>query len=304
MPENNLPKRTLTKILLATDLSSRGDRALDRAAQLAAQWGAQLHIVHAIDRRTVTFSEAADILPSWRRSPDPAVAIRNQIRRDLREEVNQLKIHVEEGDPYQVILKIAAKEGCELIIVGLARDDFFGRMLLGSTVENLVRKSPISVLVVKSRPRGPYQHVLVGTDFTEESRYGLEVAASSFPACQFTVMHAFEMPYKAFLTDTPLSRDFAAVERKAIEDFVKDSSLSDETRRRIRLLTEHGPADLMLCRFVEEKDADLTVIGAYGRGFLFHLLVGGNTPRIVDSVPGDILLVRAHHADATPPPAE
>src|SRR5690606_22346732 len=85
----------------------------------------------------------------------------------------------------------------------------------GSMIENLVRKSPASVLVVKSRPNGPYGHVLVGTDFTEESRYGLEVAAGYFPDCRFTVMHGFEMPYKSFLSDTPLSRDFAAMERKA-----------------------------------------------------------------------------------------
>jgi len=297
MQDNHLSKFPPTKILLATDLSSRGDRALDRAAQLARQWGAQLHIVHAIDRRTASLSEAADPLPSWRRSPDPALAIQQQIRRDLREKVDHLRIHVEEGEPAQVILDMVERQGCDLVVVGLARDDYFGRILLGSTVEHLVRKSPVSVLVVKSRPNGPYQHALVGIDFTEESRYGLEVAAGAFPACQFTVMHAFEMPYKAFLSDTPLSREFAEVERTTIAEFVKNAALDDRVRSRIQMLTEHGPADLMLCRYVEEKHADLTVIGAYGRGFLFHLLVGGNTPRIVDTVPSDILLVRAHHTE-------
>src|SRR5699024_5808434 len=35
-------------VLLATDLSSHCDRALDRAAQLARQWHATLHVVHAL----------------------------------------------------------------------------------------------------------------------------------------------------------------------------------------------------------------------------------------------------------------
>ena len=304
MPEHNLPKSPPKKILLATDLSARCDRALDRAAQLARQWGAQLLIVHAIDRKTASLSEAAYPLPSWRRSPDPALAIQERIRRDLRDEVDQLKIHVEEGDPAQVILDTVDREGCDLVIVGLAREELFGRMLLGSTVGYLVRKSPVSVLVVKVRPSGAYRHALVGTDFTEESRYGLEVAASSFPNCQFTVMHAFEMPYKAFLSDTALSRGFAAMERDTIEEFVRDAALGDQVRARIRTLVEHGPPDLMLCRYVEEQHADLTVIGAYGRGFLFHLLVRGYTPRIMDSTPSDILLVRAHRAEASTCPAE
>ena len=308
MPEHNLPTSSPKKILLSTDLSARGDRALDRAAQLARQWGAQLLIVHAIDRATANLSEAAypipSHIPSWRRSPDPARAIQERIRRDLREEVDQLKIHVEEGDPAQVILNAVDREGCDLVIVGLARDELFGKMLIGNTVEQLARKSPVSVLVVKARPSGAYRHVLVGTDFTEESRYGLEVATRSFPNCQFTVMHGFEMPYKSFLSDTALSRDFAAMERDTIEEFVKDAALEDQVRARIRTLVEHGPPDLMLRRYVEEQHADLTVIGAYGRGFLFHLLVGGYTPRIMYFTPGDILLVRAHRAEASTCPAE
>ncbi len=304
MFEPNIPKSPPKRILLATDLSARGDRALDRAAQLARQWGSQLLIVHAIDSKTASLAEMAYPLPSWRRTPDPALAIRERIRLDLREEVDQLKIHVEEGDPAQVILNAVDREGCDLVIVGLARNELYGRMLLGSTVEQLVRKLPVSLLVVKARPTGAYEHALVGTDFTEESRYGLEVAACSFPNCRFTVMHAFEMPYKAFGSDTALSRSFAAMERDSMEEFVKDASLADQVRTRIRTLVEHGPPDLMLSRYVEDQHADLTVIGAYGRGFLFHLLVGGYTPRIMDFTPSDILLVRAHRPeDSTYPVA-
>jgi nucleotide-binding universal stress UspA family protein len=266
---------------------------LDRAAQLARQWDAELLVVHAIDRKVEGHADLADPLPSWRQSPSRELNIQKQIRRDLREEVTRLKIHIEEGDPAQIILDTAAREGCELIVLGMARDELFGRMLLGSTVEHLVRKSPVSVLVVKARPNGSYQHVLVGTDFTEESRCGLEVAASSFPSARLTLMHSFEMPYQALLSDSTLGHQFAAMERATIAEFVREATLPEQVRARMQTTIEHGPPDLMLRRFVEEQHADLTVIGAYGRGFLFHLLVGGNTPRIVDSMPGDVLLVRA-----------
>lgn len=298
MLAHHSPKFPPTKILLATDLSARGDRALDRAAQLARQWKAELIIVHALGGNTTSLSEAAYPLPSWRRASDPSTAIKERIRRDLREEVDQLKIHIEQGEPAQVILDTAQREYCDLIIVGLSQNGLVGQMFLGRTVEHLVRKSPVSVLVVKSRPCGAYRHVLVGTDFTEESRHGLEVAAGAFPDCEFTVMHGFELQYKAFLSDSTLSRDFAAMEKRSIEEFVRDAEIGDRVRSRTRTLIEHGPPDLMLCRYVEEQHADLTVIGAYGRGFLFHLLVGGYTPRIVDSVPSDVLLVRAHRAEA------
>lgn len=289
---NSLPHPP-TRILLATDLSARGDRALDRSAQLARQWGAELVIVHALDRRMEVLPDLAYPVPSWRRSPHPELTIQKQIRRDLREEVEYLKIQIEEGDPARVILDTAAREGCEMVVVGMAHDDITGRMPLGSTVEHLVRKSPLSVLVVKNRPNGPYRNILVGTDFTEESRYGLEIAAGSFPESRFALMHAFEMPYRALLSDTTLSQEFAAMERATIAEFLRDSALPAQVRDGIKTMIEHGPPGLMLRRYVEEQHADLTVIGAYGRGFLFHLLMGGNTPRIVDAVPSDVLLVRA-----------
>ena len=56
---------------------------------------------------------------------------------------------------------------------------------------------------------------------------------------------------------------------------------------------EEGPPSVMLGAYVMERKADLTVIGAFERGMLFHLTVRGNGPRIVDEVPGDVLVVRA-----------
>lgn len=291
-----MPKHPPTRILLGTDLSPSGDRALDRAAQLTRQWGVQLVIVHAIERGTSRYSEV-EFVPSWRKSADPTMAIQNRIRRDLREAVDYLKIVIKEGSPAEAIMETAADEGCDLIILGASRGDSSGVTFFGNTAEYLIRKSPVSVLVVKTRPNGEYRNVLVGTDFTDESRHGLEVAAASFPDSRLTVMHAFEMPYRAFLSDTTLGHDFAAMERTSIQQFVAESDLPPQARPKVSTLIEHGPPSLMMRRFVEEQNADLTVIGAYGRGFLFHLLGGGNTPHIVDAVSSDVLLVRAHRPE-------
>lgn len=294
MIDQNWPRSPPRKILLATDLSSRGDRALDRAAQLARQWSAQLVIVHAIEQAPgrPVWSEFEDA-PSWRRPPDARAAIERQIRRDLREEVEDLQIHIEEGDPVRVILDAIDREECDLVVMGTARDELFGRMLLGDTVEHLVRRSPVSVLVVKARPSGPYRHILVGADFTDESRHGLSVAVDLFPDASFILMHAFEMPYRALMADSQLSHDFAAMERSTIATFLEETALPEEVRARIHPLIEHGPPEVMIRKYVVEQAADLTVIGAFGRGVMFHLFIGGTARRIVDATPSDVLVVRA-----------
>lgn len=294
MPDPSGPSQPPKKILLATDLSARSDRALDRAAQLARQWSASLAAVHALENH-VDAARAPDYedLPSWRRPPDPAPAVERQIRRDIRDPVDDLRIIVREGEPGAVILDTAEREGCDLIVVGATRDRGLGRVNLGRTVEQLIRRAPTSVLVVKTRPSGPYSHVLVGTDFTEEARYGLATAARLFPQAAFAVMHAFDMPYRSLWKSTQLSQDFSAMEHAEIRSFVDETDMDEEVRARILTLIEHGPPERMIHTYVVERNADLTVIGALGRGMLFHLLVGGHAPKIVDETPSDILVVRA-----------
>lgn len=293
MTDQHPPMTPPRKILLATDLSPRGDRALDRAAQLAKQWNAPLVILHVVESAPATSPWRELDAPSWRRRPDARAALEQQIRRDLREDVDNLTILIEEGAAVDVILQVIEREACDLVVLGSSRDELLDRMLLGNTIEHLVRRSPVSVLVVKTRPRGPYKHLLVGTDFTEESRRGLEVATTLFPEAVFILMHAFELPYRSLLLDNQLSHDFAAMEKATIDAFLNDSEIAPDIQARVHTKIEHGPPEAMLRGYVEEQDADLTVIGAFGRGLLFHVLVGGAARRIVDTVPSDILVVRA-----------
>lgn len=283
---------TRPRILLATDLTSRSDRALDRAVLLTRQWNGELLILHALqpDAMSVMGPRSQDA-PSWQRPADPARAAEARIRRDLKGDGIDLRVMVEDGAPAKAILDVAERERCHLIVLGTARDDTFGRMLPGSTDDDLVRRSPVSVLVVNSRPNGPYRHVLVGTDFTEESRHGLLIALKAFPDAKFTLMHAVEQPYR--LRAPELAREFHAMGVAAMTSFLDETDLSQQARSHIQSIVEHGPPELMFRHYAEERGVDLTVIGAFGRGLMFHLLIGGNAPRIVDATPGDVLVVRA-----------
>ena len=291
MPEVNWPTIPPKRILLATDLSGRGDRALDRATQLASQWDAELIIVHALEGDSLELPEYQG-LPSWRRPPAGPSIVERQIREDVRGPCPRLRVLVEEGPAGQVILDAVEREQADLIVLGLGRSRPLGSGI-GRTIDELFRRSPASVLVVKKRPNGPYHHLLVGTDFTPEARHGLEVAGRLFPDAAMAVMHAYEMPYRGAMLDTQLGRDFGELETSTLRAFLNESTLPREQRDRVFPLVEHGPPEVMLSAYVVERGADLTVIGAYERSKLFHVVVVGKGPRIVEAVPSDILVVRA-----------
>jgi nucleotide-binding universal stress UspA family protein len=297
--EKNWPNAPPERILLATDLSGRGDRALDRAIQLSNQWGAELLIVHALEGDSLTSPEHHG-LPSWRRPPNSVALVEAQIRDDVGGDCPRLRIHVEEGPAIRVIVDAIEREKCDLVVVGLGRYRSLGWPPLGKTIDELFRRSPVSVLVVKKRPRGAYGHMLVGTDFTPEARFGLETAAACFPDAYIAVMNAFEMPYRTLLMDNQLGRDFGEMERSTLRAFTDEAQLPDGVRDRLTTLVEHGPPELMLSNYVMEQGADLTVIGAFERSRIFHTMIVGKGPRILEAMPSDVLVVRAQRdAEAT-----
>jgi nucleotide-binding universal stress UspA family protein len=283
-------------ILLATDLRSHGDRAFDRAVQLAQAWRVPLHVVHVLPRGSDDSWPATADQPSWRHGAAAAARVERQIRRDLRGEVADLGIHVAEGEPDQVIPEVATREGCDLIVLGASENAGAGS--LGPVTEQLLRKSPASLLVVRDRPRGDYTHVLVGTDFTAESRHGLTTAAAWFPGARLVLMHVLDIPYRSLWLDAGHGDELARLELATMRAFLDDTPLAPDVRERVLPRVEHGHPEIVLRDYAIGQEVDLVVISAFRRGLAFHLLVGGTSRRIVPAMPCDVLLVRAARENA------
>lgn len=292
-----MPKPTWTQgqpkvILFATDLSSRCDRALDRSAQLAKQWGARLVVLHVLDPHEEFLRRSRrDDLPSWRRPPDRAAVVAAQIRRDLLEDLPNVEVRVEDGDPAAKIDEAAREVGAGLIVTGVARDETLGRYFLGSTVDQLVRHTAVPVLVVKRRVR-PYGEVLAATDFSDSSRHALDAARQFFPDAPLTLMHAFETPFAGFLEKGTFSEQYRAMEAAACDDFLSKAGLTPAQRQEMQVLIEHGSPEAMIRSYMKDKGVDLVVLGTHGRSAVFEALIGSTAKRILEYAPGDVLLIR------------
>jgi len=284
------------KIMLATDLSCRCDRALDRAVQLALGWDAMLVIAHVVETSEIVDDMAPRDLPSWQRDIYPLERVHLQIRRELGVDSEKLEVRVEEGKPAPRLLDMAKREGCELIVTGVARDEPFGRMLLGTTVNQLVRRSSAPVLVVKDRVARPYRQIVVATDFSESSRYALVTAAGYFANADFTLFHSYDLPFAGFLDKRGIRGQLRLLEKECGDEFLSASPLDEGLRRRIGILIEHGVPERLITNYVREQDADLTVIGSHGRSAVFDVLIGSMTRHLLETLPGDILVVIDPHA--------
>lgn len=290
MTNETSPKR----IALATDLSHRCDRALDRALLLARAWHAELTVVHAL----TSYADAAsfgrpDDERSWRRPGDEKRAARDRIFRDLVNEQPDIDItvHVETGSPDEVTLSASRNIGADLIVTGVARDSLFSRLLLGNTVERLMRKSAVPILIVRDRAFEPYQSMVVATDFSASSRVALESAARFFPDAGITLFNAYEIPFAGYLNNNEIEKEFAGYGNNAADKFMAEADIPDAGRQRIVRIIEKGVPETLLRDYAENSRRHLTVVGTHGGGIVYDTVIGSTARKIIDAVPGDVLLV-------------
>jgi nucleotide-binding universal stress UspA family protein len=280
-----LPKR----LLLATDLSARCDRALDRATQLADLWGAELIVVHALEAPV-----EGDIAPSWHRQTDSQVSAEDRARKEIHMISPRARVVVETGEPGEVALRVAEAQSCDLIVLGIARDELLGRVFLGSTVDCVLQRAKVPVLVVRNRARQPYRSIVVATDFSQPSRHALEAAAFLFSTATTKLFHAYKPPMSGLVSDpSSYRREFRESVAKEAEEFLATSKVSKSAGEQPEIMLEYGDPHRLLHEYAQEKSVDLVVAGTHGRSALMDVLIGSVAKKLVTTLPCDTLLVRS-----------
>jgi len=137
-------------ILVPVDGSDCSFAALERAEDLAATYGATLHVVSVADVRTTFGDSPTDFDPGQvvdfarkraQMAVDDAV---DRVGGDL-----EVREEVVAGIPAEDIVEYANAEGIDMIVMGTHGRSGLNRVLLGSVTERVVRTSPVPVLTVR-----------------------------------------------------------------------------------------------------------------------------------------------------------
>ena len=276
------------RIVLATDLSARSDRALDRAMMLARSDSAEFTVVHVLEP-----TPNNRFYPRTRPLSDLAAAVRGQLIHDLGPCASKSTVRIEEGDPAESIERVARERSATLAVVGVARLERLGRFVLGNTVERLVRGLDVPLLIVTDRPRGPYARIAVAVDFSPVSRQILQLALTSFPEQRITVFHAYEALASYAAPDLELHREeFRKIAEADCAKWLASTNLPETVRDRIDTRIEFGEPASVLRDAAVRDSFDLVVVGTRGRGRLFEFFLGSVGKRILAELPCDALFVR------------
>jgi nucleotide-binding universal stress UspA family protein len=145
--------KTIKKILYATDFSDSSAPACEYALTLANLAKAQVHVLHVIGefadrRKSMIQPEAMALLE--REVEVQAIKDMEGFCKERFDGGISFTTEVIMGIPFQEIIKKAGELSVDLIVVGTHGRTGLEHVIVGSTAERLVRRSPIPVLTVRA----------------------------------------------------------------------------------------------------------------------------------------------------------
>jgi nucleotide-binding universal stress UspA family protein len=146
-------------IVVAIDFSELGDRALQEAFSLSKTHpNAELHVltVGNEDVGTVLLpGPTLRVLPQKEAEAETCKHVDEQVQRFAETNgglnMDRIAVYVTSGYPAERIVALAVAADAQLIVVGTHGRTGFKRIALGSTAEEVVRRAPCTVVVVRPR---------------------------------------------------------------------------------------------------------------------------------------------------------
>ncbi len=137
-------------VLVPLDFSECSLRALDYACSLSEKLGATVHVVTALGAGLPELSLALtdSVIESMRTRAQEQLAKVMKAREGLAKLGRGI---VEIGDARDGILHAAVETGADLIVIGSHGRRGVTRLVLGSVAEDIVRRAPCPVLVVRMK---------------------------------------------------------------------------------------------------------------------------------------------------------
>jgi nucleotide-binding universal stress UspA family protein len=280
----------MKSILCATDLSSRAELAADRAAALARQFGAKLRLLHVVDEdqpraiADVEATRARELLAAGIVEPDAAAPPADRL--------------VKTGVVFRTIVSTAQEVNADLIVMGAHRRRVLQDIVVGTTIERVMRTGRHPVLMVNTATSGPYESVLLALDASKASIAALDCAKSLrlLDNSRLSVVRAFEPVYKGMLgwaglaksTITEYSAAWAREAEIETRGLVRQAGVNETS---MRLFIEEGPPFLVVKRAVARLAPQLLVIGTHGRAGIGRVLLGSVAEGVIREADCDILVV-------------
>ncbi len=278
---------TAKTILSLVDLSQASTNVLRWTKLLAERFSSEVKVVHVMwppVPRTVTEAQRNQLLEEFEERGE-------ELRRTLHAQADAVfgrdlryAVSIAIDHPVKGALAAIGELQPALVVLGSHGDDGMARSLMGSVAENVVRESPVPVLVVKGADLAPaqrqLQRVLCPVELSKSAADALDISAGLAHAFGAALEVLRVVPAKT----TNLDSELAALRQWSTPVVRKRCPVAE---------TAHaGDTAEEIVLFARQRDVDLIVLGTELRRFLEFSVLGRTAERVVRHGPCSVLLLR------------
>ena len=297
------------RILVAVkDPQAKSLPAVVKAAQLARAWGAELELFHGISTTVYTdifCLQSGNLLDIERELRGQLLQPLERIAARLRKHAINVTVSAEYDFPvYEAIVRRARHIKADLIVAECHSGRRLAPWLLQLTDWELLQKSPLPVLLIKSSR--PYRHpvVLAAIDpthaFSKPTRLDAEILRSS-TAVQRALRGSLHAVHAYMSLPLYVGADLAANAEVVTE--IEETAAAHAAKQFGRALkTAHVPRAR---RYLIEQSAvqaipavarrissAIVVMGAISRSGLKRIFIGNTAERVLNDLTCDVLVVK------------
>lgn len=267
------------KILVAYDGSDSAKNALAVASDLANRDNCWIKVLAVVP----TYDGDLDLI-GISNIKETIEGPGQKLLAEAKEMAEENGIHVlanlEQGEPFERIVRIADEENCDLIVMGRSGLSHLERELMGGVTERVIGHTEKNVLVVPEDTQFDLSNILVAADGSSNSESALDHAYSA----------AKENGAK--LTAVKVVRsdeEMIALAPEHIRHMVENSqeyldSLEGKCGHngvRLNTFVREGEPHEQITKLASELNASLIIMGTHGRKGLSRLLMGSVTERTI-----------------------
>lgn len=289
----------MLRIVAATDFSPAAERAVQRAALLAMQLKAELHLLHVVHPVSLYPGQELEpgVLMQYEKNLQEASGDRLGVLAAMLHDHYGLQPHTATriGRAHSKISDYAQTVSADLVVCGARGEATLLDLVLGSTASRLLRTADCPVLVVKNKGIAPYNQALVAVDFSPSSAAVFVTALTIAHGARVEALYVYDLTLEEQMRQAGLdeaaitdfrARATAEMERR-LDALV--AGQSDDRPVTHRLMTGYPAA--AICERVTALPADLVVLGRYGRSGMQELLLGSVSKDVATAADCDILVV-------------
>jgi len=289
-PGETRPTGRYRNILVAFDGSDSSKNALKEVLRIAKIEEFRVTAVTVL--RSYDSESAANRIKKIEDARGADCNICNNSVKIVIEDSDEVQTILEEGIVHEAIIEAAEARCCDLIIMGRRGLSRFERAFMGSVTAQVIRHSPIDVLVMPRNTSLGWKNILLATDGSEFS------ASATERAIEVAQEHGGELGVVSvvdvsdnFYNEMPGALERMEVHTKDNVTLVKDAAriLNIEIKPYIR----EGEPHKEIVKLAREINADVICMGSHGRTGLERILMGSVAEQVLQNAPCPILIVKS-----------